>query len=82
MSSTDFDTLVIGSGFAGLSVAHALGPHGVAVLDRGEPLDMAAASSQFDNAWQDLPAAAMFGHLAPIQDLETRLMASRLEQNP
>lgn len=81
MSSADFDTVIIGAGFAGLSVAHALGPQGVAVLDRGEPLDVATAASQIDAQRHSLPSSVPMGHLGAMQDLVTRLTASRLEQN-
>ncbi len=82
MAATDFDTLIIGAGFAGLSVAHALGGDGVAVIDRGEPLDLARASSGFDSAATSLQLEELRPeHLTPAKDLEARLLASALPGN-
>lgn len=48
--SNNFDTdiLIIGAGFAGLSVASRLPPDKSLVVDRGEKLDIGAASSLFE----------------------------------
>lgn len=44
----DTDTLIIGAGFAGLSVASKLHPDECLIVDRGEKLDVGAASASFD----------------------------------
>jgi len=81
MSTPDFDTLIIGAGFAGLSVAHSLGGTGLAVIDRGEPLDLGGATSAYDKALNTMPARLPPEHLTPGIDLETRLLASRQAGN-
>lgn len=73
MSSSDFRTLIVGSGFAGMSVAHMLDASETAVIDRGEPFDLAQASADFRYEDRDyLP-----GHFEPLIDAEARVMQSR-----
>lgn len=82
MTTPDFDTLVIGSGFAGLSVAHALGGSGVAVIDRGEPLRLAEQSAAFEaRRGQIVHGPTAPEHLPAQLELEAQLMTSRLPGN-
>jgi choline dehydrogenase-like flavoprotein len=45
--SVDIDTLIVGSGFAGLSVASRLPADSFMVIDRGEPFDYAAIAGRY-----------------------------------
>jgi glucose dehydrogenase len=82
MSSKDLDTVIIGSGFAGLSVAHGLQGQGVTVLDRGEPLDLQMASREMDQ-WllQRGAQPGLLGLYTDVIDAEASVLRSRLPAN-
>lgn len=77
MSNFDFDTVIVGAGFAGSSVAHELQGSNIAVIDRGEPFDISHAYKKMDfRSGQVLP-----GHLDPVVDAEARVFASKAINN-
>ena len=79
MSDLDFHTVIIGSGFAGTSVAHELDGVSVAVLDRGERFDLTRAYRDMAFRGGNVPP----GHFDPVVDAEARVMASqRVENRP
>lgn len=76
-SSNDTETLVIGAGFAGLSVASALPQESVMVVDRGEPFDVAKAYAALE--LRNVPFQT--GLLEPMVDAEARAMRSLIPGN-
>jgi choline dehydrogenase-like flavoprotein len=73
----DTDVLIVGSGFAGTSVASMLPADGYMIIDRGEPFDLASANAalMFDRK-PHLP-----GHFDPTVDAEARAYRSKLDGN-
>lgn len=77
MSNSDFETLIIGAGFAGMSVANELPQGSYAVIDRGEPFDLAEAYTKMSFK----PREHYPGHLEAIVDAEAQLFASKDVRN-
>jgi choline dehydrogenase-like flavoprotein len=78
MSRTkDTDILIIGSGFAGTSVASMLPADRYLVVDRGEPFDLASANAALNiKEMPDRP-----GHFAPRLDATALVCCSAIEGN-
>lgn len=81
MQPHDFETVILGSGFAGLSVAHALQGGDAVVLDRGETLDLARASQHVDAGLPLLKGHPRASQFSAMVDLENRALRSQLHGN-
>jgi choline dehydrogenase-like flavoprotein len=68
----DTETLIIGAGFAGLSVAEKLLGRDYTIVDRGTPLDPAAARKALVMPGWDY----QFGELGPLIEAEARAIGS------
>jgi glucose dehydrogenase len=77
MNGADFRTVVVGAGFAGLSVAQALRDEDTAVIDRGEPLDPAEAAGTLKVVMR-APADNVY---VPDIDAQLRSLRSGLIRN-
>jgi choline dehydrogenase-like flavoprotein len=73
----DTETLVIGAGFAGLSVAERLVGRDVTIVDRGEPFDPSAARLRLvEPSWNH-----QFGEFGPGVEAEARAMISERSEH-
>lgn len=78
--SVDFNTVIIGAGFAGLSVASRLPEGKFAVIDRGEPFDLGGAYGRM-NFIDKTPRKHAIGHFDNLVDMEACIFRSELPQN-